>query len=165
MRRFEPAKHAEVGQVAGGEGGVELEDGSKANELRRLKVYEFSFVPIGANQDTSIVAVKSAVDALGSWPGFKAGRTLSAKNESALREARDSIDSVLASLADDESGKSAPSGGSDQEKASGTTEVKSGASDEEPSGAKSPAPDEEPKSTPSARVLAAHNHLTLTNRS
>jgi hypothetical protein len=31
----------------------------EANELRKLKVYEFSFVPVGANQDTSVVAVKS----------------------------------------------------------------------------------------------------------
>lgn len=40
------------------EGTVELDDGSTANELRKLQVYEFSFVPVGANQDTSIVAVK-----------------------------------------------------------------------------------------------------------
>lgn len=41
------------------EGSIELPDGRKANELRKLKVYEFSFVPIGANQDTSVIAVKS----------------------------------------------------------------------------------------------------------
>lgn len=41
------------------EGSAELEDGRKANELRKLKVYEFSFVPVGANQDTSVVAVKA----------------------------------------------------------------------------------------------------------
>ena len=31
-------------------GEVTLDDGTKANELRELKVYEFSFVPVGANQ-------------------------------------------------------------------------------------------------------------------
>lgn len=39
---------------------VTLGDGSQANELRALKVYEFSFVPVGANQDTSVVTVKTA---------------------------------------------------------------------------------------------------------
>lgn len=139
------------------EGQVELEDGEKANELRRLKVYEFSFVPIGANQDTSIVAVKSAVDALTTWPGFKAGRTLSAKNESALREARDHIDSVLSALDNqqEEDGKTGHPAGTDQEKASGHTEAKSEAGDEEPPEAKSSAPDEEPGINPSAARLAA----------
>ena len=41
------------------EAGVELDNGQKANELRELKIYEFSFVPVGANQDTSVVAVKA----------------------------------------------------------------------------------------------------------
>src|SRR5690606_10922580 len=35
---------------------VELENGVKANELRALKLYEVSLVPIGANQDTEILA-------------------------------------------------------------------------------------------------------------
>lgn len=133
------------------EGRIELEDGTKANELRKLRAHEFSFVPVGANQDTSVVAVKSAAEALS-----KAGRILSAKNETALREARDSIDSVLSSLGDDESGKSTdPGGNDDQEKASGTAEAKSGTSDEEPPGAKSSVLDEEPTPSPSAARLAA----------
>ena len=37
---------------------VTLADGTKANELRQVKVYEFSFVPVGANQDTGVVGVK-----------------------------------------------------------------------------------------------------------
>ena len=44
------------------EGQVELADGRKANELRDLDVFEFSFVPIGANRDTSVVAEKSAAE-------------------------------------------------------------------------------------------------------
>lgn len=131
------------------EGGVELEGGRKANELRKLKRYEFSFVPVGANQDTSVVAVKALVDDL------KAGRVLSSKNETALRDARDAIDSVLSSLGDADDGKSAHPGGNDQEKASGDAEAKSDASDEEPTEAKSSASDEEPKSSPSVDSILA----------
>jgi HK97 family phage prohead protease len=132
---------------------VELEDGQKANELRDLKVYEFSFVPIGANQDTSVVAIKALTD------GIKAGRVLSSKNETALRDARDAIDSVLSSLGEEDE-KAAPAADQhDQEKASGESEAKSGASDEEPAGAKSPASDEEPKAGPSVDLLAAQAHI------
>lgn len=130
------------------EGKVDLGEGKTANELRKLKRYEFSFVPIGANQDTSVVAVKGIVDSL------KAGRVLSAKNETALREARDAIDSVLTALGDGD-GKSASSGGNDQDKASRDTEAKSGASDEEPAGAKSSVPDEELKASRSADSFLA----------
>jgi HK97 family phage prohead protease len=73
--------------------GVELEDGVKANELRDLKVYEFSFVPVGANQDTSVVSVKSILDHV--VEEAKAGRVLSAKNEGYLRSAYDAIGEVL----------------------------------------------------------------------
>lgn len=75
---------------------VELEAGVKANELRELEVYEFSFVPVGANQDTGVVAVKAIVENV--ERELKAGRTLSAKNESSLRGAYDSIGAVLDSL-------------------------------------------------------------------
>lgn len=136
------------------EGATEVAPGETANELRKLKVYEFSFVPIGANQDTSIVAVKSAVDALTTWPGFKAGRTLSAKNESALRAARDSIDSVLSSLGEEDGKSGHPTGSNDQEQASGTTEAKASANDEG-SDAKSSAPVEEPTSNPSVDSVLA----------
>lgn len=40
-------------------GPVTLDNGVKARELRRVKVYEASIVPVGANQDTSFVAIKS----------------------------------------------------------------------------------------------------------
>lgn len=39
---------------------VTLETGVKAQELRKLHIHEFSFVPVGSNQDTSVVAVKTA---------------------------------------------------------------------------------------------------------
>lgn len=81
-------------------GAVELDDGTKANELRKLKVYEFSFVPVGANQDTSVVAVKALADAMAA--DLKAGRVLSAKNESALRTAYDALGDVLGAVDDEE---------------------------------------------------------------
>lgn len=121
--------------------------GAKANELRELRLYEVSVVTIGANQETEVLAVKSAADALLS--GTKAGRVLSAKNETELRTAHEAIGNVLAAIGKDD----------DQEKASGTTEAKSGASDEEPTAAKSSVPDEEPKSGPSVDVWATHLSL------
>jgi HK97 family phage prohead protease len=125
-------------------------------ELRRLKTYEVSVVTIGANQETEILAVKSATEALMA----KAGRVLSAKNETALRTAHeqlvgaaDQIKNVL-SVFDDEAGKAAPAADTDQTKASGEPEAKSSASDEEPDGAKSSAPDEEQKADPSVENWA-----------
>lgn len=40
-------------------GEVELEDGRKANELRKLNIHEVSLVMYPANSDTSVVSVKS----------------------------------------------------------------------------------------------------------
>ncbi|MDV6278083.1 HK97 family phage prohead protease [Rhodococcus erythropolis] len=78
------------------EGSVELEDGGKANELRKLKVWEFSFVPVGANQDTSIVAVKALADSIAA--NAKAGRVLSAKNETTIRETADQLEAGALAL-------------------------------------------------------------------
>ena len=119
-------------------------DGVEVYELRKLKTYEVSVVTIGANQETEVLAVKSAAGALLS----KAGRVLSAKNEATIKAARTSLaegiealDDVLSVIGQDE----------DQEKASGEPEAKSDA------GADSSAPvsDEEPKSVPSVARLAA----------
>lgn len=118
------------------DGGSVTRDEKSVYELRELKLYEVSVVPIGANQETEILAVKAAADALAS--GAKAGRVLSAKNESELRKAHDAIGTVLAALGD---------GDDDQEKASGHT----AANAEEPAGAKA----EEQRVNPSARALAA----------
>ena len=41
------------------DGTVQVEDGVKARELRKVRLYEVSVVPIGANRDTSIEDVKS----------------------------------------------------------------------------------------------------------
>jgi HK97 family phage prohead protease len=52
--------------LEGGEAERERADGSKEfiYELRKLKLYEVSTVPIGANQETEILAVKAAQSAL-----------------------------------------------------------------------------------------------------
>lgn len=131
-------------------------------ELRKLKVFEVSVVTIGANQETEILAVKSATDALLS----KAGRVISAKNEKALRSAHEQlvgaageIKNVLAAIDGDEEKSTTPGGTNDQEKASEEPEAKSGASDEEPEEAKSPVPDEEPKADSSVERLAAQINI------
>ncbi|AXH44388.1 head maturation protease [Arthrobacter phage MargaretKali] len=114
-------------------GPVELEDGRKANELRKLKTYEFSFVPIGANQDTSVVAVKALADAVAGE--YKAGRVLAQKHIESLRAAQEAIGVVVA----------AAEATNDQEKASGTPQ----SNDEEPEEVKSALPVE-----PSVLTLA-----------
>ena len=122
------------------------EDGD-VYELRKLKVYEFSFVPIGANQDTSIVAVKALADEIAA--GVKSGRAISAKNETTLREAADAISAAAASI---KSVLSVIDGeDDDQEKASGQAEAK----DEGTPGVKS----EGDGVNPSARALAINRFV------
>lgn len=77
-------------------GTVTLEDGTKANELRKLELFEISLVPIPANPFATVEEVKS-------WAGDggKAGRVLSKANEDDLREARELIDRVLARLGEE----------------------------------------------------------------
>lgn len=113
-------------------------------ELRKLSLYEVGPTPIGANQETDLLAVKSvATLADRMTEGMKAGRSISAKNETELRAAHESIGRVLSALEPND----------DQEKASGTAQVK----DEEPSPVKS----KEPAPNPSARIPDAHTLLEL----
>ncbi|WP_336819840.1 HK97 family phage prohead protease [Gordonia sp. MMO-8] len=99
---------------------VSSTDEGQTRVLKELDLFEVSIVVVGANPATEIVAVKSAI------AGLKAGRAISAKNETHLREAQESmksaidvIDSVLATEAqgspsaaegDDESPKMTASG-------------------------------------------------------
>lgn len=128
------------------------EERPDGNHLKDLDLFEVSVVQVPANDLAEVLTVKSATDVL-----IKAGRVLSAKNESALREARDAIDSVLSSLGDDGDGKAARLGGSSNQepKANGTSEAKPGASDEEPVAAKSSVPSDEPKLDPSVDAVLA----------
>lgn len=106
-------------------------------ELRGVKLYEVSVVPVGANAETEILAVKTLV------AGLKAGRVLSAKNEGELRAAHAAIGSVLAALGNE----------NDQEKATGTGP----ANDEDSPAVKS----EEPNPNPSAKALVTLSILSL----
>jgi len=119
--------------------GTPEDDGYHLNDL---DLFEISVVPIGANTETEVLAVKAAATALA-----KAGRVLSTKNETALREARDAIDSVLSSLAEPDDGKAAPAADHAHEEANGTAPAKS----EAPAGGK---PDE-PVLDPSVLLGAA----------
>lgn len=102
------------------EGQVQLDDDTKANELRELDVFEFSFVPLGANQDTGVVAVKSATEALNAYIARKEGRTLSEENLEALRTVHQTIGSVISAAEGEEE--------EDDAKASGAP----GANEEDP---------------------------------
>lgn len=80
---------------------VELEGGRKANELRKLDLFEVSIVPIPANQNAVMTEVK-------------AGRRNSKKDEDAIRQAISLLQSVLD--ADD------PEDGEDEAKANTAVE-------------------------------------------
>ena len=119
--------------------------------LKDLHIYEASIVPIGANPEAGVTDVKSAAEhLLEHVADVKAGRVLAAKHIDSLRSAQEAIGVVIA----------AAEASNDQSKASDADEAKPDASDEEPAGAKSSAPGEEPKSgrSPVAR-LAAEAHL------
>ena len=80
---------------------VELEDGRKVTELRKLNLYEVSIVPIPANQNAVMTAVK-------------AGRRNSKKDADAIKQAIALLQGVLD--ADD------PEDGEDNAKANGAPE-------------------------------------------
>lgn len=139
------------------DGGPVEKDGQSFYELRKLKLYEVGPTPIGANQETELLAVKRAAERAGeALADAKAGRTLSAKNEDELKAALEaaqatatSIKNVLASVAssDAQAGKATTPG---QASDGGP------AKDEEPAGAKS----EEPNRTSSVNTWAALINLT-----
>ena len=68
-------------------GTVTLEDGTKANELRDLELFEISCVCVPANNDAGVLDVK-------------AGRRNSAKDADAIREAISLLQGVLGELDD-----------------------------------------------------------------
>jgi HK97 family phage prohead protease len=138
---------------------LDQEEVDGVNELRELKLYEVGPTPIGANDQTELLAVKAT--ALPSFSssitntagplvlnpsdyvqlGLKVGRTISAKNESTLRDAATSLEaaakaikSVLASL---DSGSPDDAGKANTQP---STASAGPAKDEEPSPAKSEEP-------------------------
>lgn len=113
-------------------------DGRPVRRLDEVKLFEVSVVPVGANPDTEVIAVRAAASSLAIQA--KAGRTFSTKNEETvravvddLREAADSLESMLPSPVTDDEDEGTPdtSGDTDdQDKASadGSVEGKSSAS-------------------------------------
>lgn len=96
-------------------------EGQDAVELNEIDLYEVGPTPVGANPATELI-------------GVKAGRVLSEKNVTAIKDARTAIravDQQLAALL-----KQAGSGDDDEEKSAVRRRVK----DEEPVGAKSEEP-------------------------
>lgn len=89
---------------------VTLEDGRRANELRKLNIHEISLVLYPANRDTSVLSVKSANE--------KAGRRNSAKDADDLRKAIQLIQGVLGELDDteDEAKSEEPDTANDEER-------------------------------------------------
>jgi len=81
------------------EGSTEKVDGEDVYQIRDMKLYEVSVVTVGANQETEVLAVKQmpiVADRL--LTDVKAGRVLSAKNESELRSAHEALGRVLSVL-------------------------------------------------------------------
>lgn len=80
---------------------IELVDGTKANELRELELFEISIVQVPANQHATIEDVKSVE------PEIKAGRRNSKADADELRSIKSAANQILSVvdglLADDES--------------------------------------------------------------
>lgn len=76
------------------QGSVKLEDGTKANELRKLDLFEVSIVPIPANQHAQVTEIKS-------------GRRNSAKDADKLRQIIALAQECLGEIDDTEEPKSA----------------------------------------------------------
>lgn len=127
--------------VEGGPAVREADDGEEHYyELRKLRLFEVGPTPLGANDQTELLAAKAADTAHDAAVMVKAGRVLAEKHIDSLRTAQDAIGAVIAAA------EATPD---DQGKASAPPEAKTAATDEEPSGAKSAAPVEEPRASAS----------------
>ena len=93
-------------------GPVELENGVKANELRKLDLFEVSIVPIPANQNAVMTEIKS------DKPEVKSGRRNRKSDEDTIRQ----IISLAQSLLDEVNDADDPEDGEDEAKANGAPE-------------------------------------------
>lgn len=73
--------------------------GDSVYELRKLHIYEVGPTPIGANQETELLTVKTLAEhAARAAADVKAGRAISAKNEATLRAAKDAIAEAVSQI-------------------------------------------------------------------
>ena len=99
---------------------VTLEDGTKANELRKLDLYEVSIVPIPANQNAVVTDIKADEPEKKDVPvEEKSGRRNSKADADAIREAITLLQGVLGELEDNEAD---PENGEDEVKANEASE-------------------------------------------
>lgn len=81
----------------------DVEEGKQDGEdfrLKKLKLHEVSIVPLGANQEAEILAVKAAQELERINVALKAGRVFSAKNEAALRAIADQAAGMAKDITD-----------------------------------------------------------------
>lgn len=99
---------------------VTLEDGTKANELRKLDLFEVSIVPIPANPRAEVTEIKAdEAETKDADPEVKAGKRNSKKDADAIREAISLLQGVLGELDDIEAD---PEDGEDEVKANEASE-------------------------------------------
>lgn len=82
-------------------GETELADGTKANELRKLNLFEVSLVQIPANQRAEVTEVKGALTAMDgalAAPEAKSGRRNSKADEDELRRIRSIAEDIIAAV-------------------------------------------------------------------
>lgn len=136
------------------DGAFVMPEGEKATykdayyELREIDLFECSIVQVAANQEAEVMAVKSVVGALAS----KAGRTLSTKNEEAIRGALTQAEQIVAALKGVLPDKD-PADEEDQDKTSGK---------EPPSDATATKSSQSDEATPSPSVLLALTEIEIT---
>ncbi|MEQ1709457.1 MAG: HK97 family phage prohead protease [Terricaulis sp.] len=128
------------------DGGPVKKDGQSTFELRKLRLHEVSATPIGMNQATELLATKAE-------QLEKAGRALSAKNETNLRKAHAALIEASQALGDVLAVLGEPDPNSD-----GTAKAAARDDDEEPVGAKSDGP--QPRSPATFRLLAELESFT-----
>lgn len=101
-------------------------------EIRKLKLYEVSVVTVGANAETEILAVKTMPTVADRVVAdIKAGRVLSAKNESELRSAHEALGRVLKVLDNTSDEQKASESGPSCQADDGGVEIKSTEIDDE----------------------------------
>lgn len=79
-------------------GTVTLEDGTKANELRKLELFEISCVTVPANSHAEVVEVKAADAETKAEPEEKSGRRNSAKDADAIKQAMAHLEEAITLL-------------------------------------------------------------------